>query len=92
MAIIRSTLEKCKETNLIDLPAIVSECIKFVTTDMSSKDILSLVQTTDLKSTNIKTQQIPERDSDCSMVRINNMAVIEYDFSNSKSVSELKAD
>lgn len=92
LAIIRSILEKCKETNLIDLPAMVSECIRFVTTDMNSKDILSLVQIIDLKSTNIKTQQIPERDSDCSMVRINNMAVIEYDFSNSKSVSELKAD
>lgn len=92
LTILRSILEKCKETNLIDLPAMVSECIKFVTTDMNSKDILSLVQIIDLKSTNIKTQQIPERDSDCSMVRINNMAVIEYDFSNSKSVSELKAD
>lgn len=92
LIILKSMLEKCKDINLTNLPAIVSECINFVTTDMSSKDILSLVQTIDLKSTNIKTQQIPERDSDCSMVRINNMAVIEYDFSNSKSVSELKAD
>lgn len=90
LIMLKSILEKCKEIKVAELPAIVSKCIKFVTTDMSTKDVLYLIQNVELSSISIKTQQIPESESNCSQVRINDRAFIEYDFSNSKSLSKLK--
>lgn len=90
LSILTSILKQCKNASIDNLISLVTDCVKYVTTDMSPEDIVTIIKNIDLSSINIVTQQIPEKESAYEPKKINDMLVMDYEYNTSNSLEQIK--